>query len=81
MRTEARNPMNSLCLRSEKTACSRATRPVFCESMFFSARLRVVSGCAAGARLTRFGALQSRDIQSRDRKGAVGQADSFGAAC
>ena len=34
-----------------KTACSRATRPEFIESMFSSARLPVVSGCAAGARL------------------------------
>jgi hypothetical protein len=33
------------------TACSRATRPVFFESMFSSARRRVVSGCAASARL------------------------------
>ena len=77
---------NSLCRRSEKTACSRATPPVFFESMFSSVRpplrefstgcsqgarppvvfecaagLRVVSGCAAGARLSRFRALRSRD--------------------
>ena len=71
-------------------ACSRATLPVFFESMFSSSRpslrefstgcsqgarppvvfecaagLRVVSGCAAGARFGRF-----RELQSRDRKGS-----------
>jgi hypothetical protein len=65
--------------KSEKTACSRATLPVFFESMFSSARpplrefsttsvvfecaagLRVVSGCAAGARLSK---IQSALLQN-----------------
>jgi hypothetical protein len=45
---------SSPCRKSEKTACSRATRPVFFESMFSSARppLREFStGCSQGARL------------------------------
>jgi hypothetical protein len=46
---------------------------VFFESMFSSARLRVVSGSAAGARLSKFRALRRfRALQSRDRKRAVG---------
>jgi len=53
--------LNKLCLKSDKTACSRATLPVFFESMFSSARHRVVSGCAAAARLGSLRAPQGRD--------------------
>jgi hypothetical protein len=55
---------SSLCRKSEKTACSRATRPGIYESMFSSARLPIVFECAAGARL-----ISSNALPSRDREG------------
>ena len=49
IRSKAQDLLNSLCRKSEKIACSRATRPVFFESMFSSARRPVVFDRAAGA--------------------------------